>query len=144
MPLSVRIPGASKRKLPAVPESMWKEGDRFEASDARSGDDQNVLIDKRHKRDLLGQYLLNPPEKKLPLLELERSHLLQEETVDLSFPPGCGRFLGRIPEVHRSRRKENILMLEGELLSIGVEKHQAAFSSGTWLTGTPLTYLAPW
>ena len=31
-----------------------------------------------------------------------------------------------------------------ELLSIGVEKHQAAFSSGTWLTGTPLTYLAPW
>ena len=32
----------------------------------------------------------------------------------------------------------------GELLSIGVEKHQAAFSSGTWLTGTPLTYLAPW
>ena len=28
-----------------------------------------------------------------------------------------------------------------ELLSIGVEKHQAAFSSGTWLTGTPLTYL---
>ena len=33
---------------------------------------------------------------------------------------------------------------ELELLSIGVEKHQAAFSSGTWLTGTPLTYLAPW
>ncbi len=32
----------------------------------------------------------------------------------------------------------------GELLSIGVEKHQAAFSSGTWLTGIPLTYLAPW
>ncbi len=31
-----------------------------------------------------------------------------------------------------------------ELLSIGVEKHQAAFSSGTWLTGIPLTYLAPW
>ena len=31
-----------------------------------------------------------------------------------------------------------------ELLSLGVEKHQAAFSSGTWLTGTPLTYLAPW
>ena len=31
-----------------------------------------------------------------------------------------------------------------ELLSIGVEKHQAAFDSGTWLTGTPLTYLAPW
>ena len=34
--------------------------------------------------------------------------------------------------------------LAAELLSIGVEKHQAAFSSGTWLTGTPLTYLAPW
>ena len=34
--------------------------------------------------------------------------------------------------------------VELELLSIGVEKHQAAFSSGTWLTGTPLTYLAPW
>ena len=33
---------------------------------------------------------------------------------------------------------------QDELLSIGVEKHQAAFSSGTWLTGTPLTYLAPW
>ncbi len=36
------------------------------------------------------------------------------------------------------------LAVTRELLSIGVEKHQAAFSSGTWLTGTPLTYLAPW
>ena len=41
---------------------------------------------------------------------------------------------------------EDHAVFEGddELLSIGVEKHQAAFSSGTWLTGTPLTYLAPW
>ncbi len=37
-----------------------------------------------------------------------------------------------------------LLQAGKELLSIGVEKHQAAFSSGTWLTGTPLTYLAPW
>ena len=36
------------------------------------------------------------------------------------------------------------MQVRRELLSLGVEKHQAAFSSGTWLTGTPLTYLAPW
>ena len=40
-------------------------------------------------------------------------------------------------------QEAEVRMIE-ELLSIGVEKHQAAFSSGTWLTGTPLTYLAPW
>ncbi len=44
----------------------------------------------------------------------------------------------------RWRREYNQRRPHSELLSIGVEKHQAAFSSGTWLTGTPLTYLAPW
>ena len=34
---------------------------------------------------------------------------------------------------------------ESELLvNRCVKKAQAAFSSGTWLTGTPLTYSAPW
>ena len=32
----------------------------------------------------------------------------------------------------------------GALVNRCVKKAQAAFSSGTWLTGTPLTYSAPW
>ena len=44
----------------------------------------------------------------------------------------------------RALQESQVFELDLELLSIGVEKHQAAFSSGTWLTGTPLTYLAPW
>ncbi len=48
--------------------------------------------------------------------------------------------------VMKANWHKNVATVESllELLSIGVEKHQAAFSSGTWLTGTPLTYLAPW
>ena len=49
-----------------------------------------------------------------------------------------------IEGVSRRRKTRTTLRGQDELLSIGVEKHQAAFSSGTWLTGTPLTYLAPW
>ena len=36
----------------------------------------------------------------------------------------------------RERHKQRTCEADSELLSIGVEKHQAAFSSGTWLTGT--------
>ena len=47
-------------------------------------------------------------------------------------------------DAHSLTKRLRTFLGEKELLSIGVEKHQAAFSSGTWLTGTPLTYLAPW
>ena len=41
-------------------------------------------------------------------------------------------------EEHSRENKGGPESTHDELLSIGVEKHQAAFSSGTWLTGTPL------
>ena len=49
-----------------------------------------------------------------------------------------------LPRGGQARSSDEAVVMAAELLSIGVEKHQAAFSSGTWLTGTPLTYLAPW
>ena len=49
-----------------------------------------------------------------------------------------------LPRGGQARSSDEAAVMAAELLLIGVEKHQAAFSSGTWLTGTPLTYLAPW
>ncbi len=77
------------------------------------------------------------------------SHMLNPSDNIIAATPFC--FPGYHPfTAYRLLSKAGIRNVEvpalsfKELLSIGVEKHQAAFSSGTWLTGIPLTYLAPW
>ena len=54
------------------------------------------------------------------------------------FPMLKGAYLGR--KFHRTI----FVFMFGGSVNKCVNRHQAAFSSVTWLTGTPLTYWAPW